>query len=453
MVSKSLARAGQMLAALVVAFFCILPAANALWVGGNIDVHNNTDQVAHDFHIKGKIKSTTEPTLLLQIGYVDGTSFPGFTHTIDHAGGDLWDFEAKWWSLDVQPSQVGHFGLFFDATCRNVWVELDGWWTDAAGNRIGDWPIPGFEVPTHWWDPPSDQVFRLQGDAGEEQIQLQILQMDMILVDPPADGQGAEDLFGLLNVEGMGDIGPWFPVESARDVPLPPGPDSFFDVFVEVDLDRGMGPNELLLARTLVAWPEEPGGRWFFHAHQAHPALKPVEIDIKPGSCPNPFNVNSEGFVPVAIVGSADLDVTTVDPTTVTLEGIYAHHWGIDGDDPEEMDPTQPSGSDPEDCFDCFDADDPANFNCDTDNDGVDDAYCGDGIPDLVLHFPTLELAAVPGIADAGRDDCIKLTLKGQTYDGTPIEGADSVIIRSGKKPAPSKHNTLSTFWGDIKAK
>ena len=46
-----------------------------------------------------------------------------------------------------------------------------------------------------------------------------------------------------------------------------------------------------------------------------------VGVDIHPADCPNPFQAKSKGSVPVAIVGSADLDVATIDPTTITLTG------------------------------------------------------------------------------------------------------------------------------------
>ncbi len=46
-----------------------------------------------------------------------------------------------------------------------------------------------------------------------------------------------------------------------------------------------------------------------------------IEIDIKPGSYPNSINLGSNGKVPVAILGSADFDATTVDPYSVTLGG------------------------------------------------------------------------------------------------------------------------------------
>ncbi len=47
-----------------------------------------------------------------------------------------------------------------------------------------------------------------------------------------------------------------------------------------------------------------------------------VEIDIKPGSDPNCFNNNGNGVIPVAILSTDDFDANTVDPSTVTLEGL-----------------------------------------------------------------------------------------------------------------------------------
>jgi hypothetical protein len=52
------------------------------------------------------------------------------------------------------------------------------------------------------------------------------------------------------------------------------------------------------------------------------PVAIAVEIDIKPGSSPNCFNNNGQGVIPVAILGSADFDVATVDAGTVQLEGL-----------------------------------------------------------------------------------------------------------------------------------
>ncbi len=166
------------------------------------------------------------------------------------------------------------------------------------------------------------------------------------------------------------------------------------------------------------------------------PGILPVAIDIHPGSCPNPFNAKSQGSVPVAVVGTADFDVTTLDPTSITLNGVPALvEWVI-------KDSTQPG--DKTDCFTCFDADDPANFNCDLWNagtvevpiyppvpgtDGVLDSYCGDGYLDLIVKFDTQALAVA--IGDVPRDSCITLDLEGETIDGLAIGGSDSVIIRT----------------------
>lgn len=42
-------------------------------------------------------------------------------------------------------------------------------------------------------------------------------------------------------------------------------------------------------------------------------------IDIKPGSDPNSINLGEQGKLPVAILGSLDLDVTQIDPATIML--------------------------------------------------------------------------------------------------------------------------------------
>jgi len=138
-----------------------------------------------------------------------------------------------------------------------------------------------------------------------------------------------------------------------------------------------------------------------------------MRIDIKPGSCPNPFNPKSKGRVPVAIVGIEDFDLATIDLSTITLEGVSPINA-------EMIDSTQPGDYAPEDCYDCFEGE-----PIDTDGDGIPDFV--DGIFDLVLHFDTQELADAIGQANKG--DCIELTLTGETLSGEPIEGSDSVWI------------------------
>jgi hypothetical protein len=49
-----------------------------------------------------------------------------------------------------------------------------------------------------------------------------------------------------------------------------------------------------------------------------------LPVDIKPGSCPNPLNVNAKGVLPVAILGSATVSADDIDPASVKLEGVTA---------------------------------------------------------------------------------------------------------------------------------
>ncbi len=47
-----------------------------------------------------------------------------------------------------------------------------------------------------------------------------------------------------------------------------------------------------------------------------------VGIDIKPGSYPNCFNLNGNGVIPVAILGSSSFDATQVNPSTLSFNGL-----------------------------------------------------------------------------------------------------------------------------------
>jgi PKD repeat protein len=105
----------------------------------------------------------------------------------------------------------------------------------------------------------------------------------------------------------------------------------------------------------------------------------PITIDIKPGSDPNAVNPRSKGVIPVAILGSIDSDVTQIDSSTVT--------FGLDGASPA--------------------------------HDGHVEDVNDDGYMDMMFHFKTQESGIVCGDTEA--------TLTGETFDGTPITGTDTV--------------------------
>ncbi len=150
------------------------------------------------------------------------------------------------------------------------------------------------------------------------------------------------------------------------------------------------------------------------------PSTMFVNVDIKPRSCPNPFNPKSNGVVPVAVLGTEEFDVTTIDPATVMLdrdfdddlEGVYAVRWAYE-------DVATPV-IDGEEC------------ECTT---------CGaDGYMDLTLKFDTQEVLSTLG--DIYDGEVFPVFLHGNLFEefgSTGIEGSDCFIIRfkGGKMSKP----------------
>lgn len=134
------------------------------------------------------------------------------------------------------------------------------------------------------------------------------------------------------------------------------------------------------------------------------PALV-IAVDIKPASCPNPLHVKSDGVLPVAILGSDSFDVTTIDATSIRLNGV--------GPIRHSFEDVAAPGLDIADC------------NCV--EDGPDDFL------DLTLKFETQQIVETLGEVEHG--DAITLDLTGVLYDETPIEGADCILIRGRHKP------------------
>lgn len=134
-----------------------------------------------------------------------------------------------------------------------------------------------------------------------------------------------------------------------------------------------------------------------------------VPVDIKPQSCPNPFNVNSKGVLPVAILGTDGFDVTDVDPSTVLLVGVAPLRWALE----DVATPFEPfTGK--QDCFE----------DCTTEG--------PDGYPDLTFKFDRHEVVTALGEVSDG--DCLVLELTGSLYGGADIIGQDVVLIRKKGK-------------------
>ena len=127
-----------------------------------------------------------------------------------------------------------------------------------------------------------------------------------------------------------------------------------------------------------------------------------VDLDIKPTSCPNPFNIKSKGVLPVAILGSADFDVTQIDPSSVRLEGLAPKQWATE-------DVTAPVVDPEEDC------------ECTTAG--------PDGYPDLTLKFDHQEVANAEIMEGVNDGEFVALTITGKLLDGQAFVGSDCVLI------------------------
>lgn len=117
------------------------------------------------------------------------------------------------------------------------------------------------------------------------------------------------------------------------------------------------------------------------------PPVIEVSVDIKPGSWPNTINLGSNGVIPVAILTTESFDATSVDPSTVQLEGLGVAMRGKS----EKL---------------------LAN------EEDVDE----DGDIDLVVKIETENL-------ESGAWQSGLIVLTGETYDGQAIEGCDEIII------------------------
>lgn len=130
-----------------------------------------------------------------------------------------------------------------------------------------------------------------------------------------------------------------------------------------------------------------------------------VPVDIKPGSCRNPVNVYSRGVLPIAVLGSADLDVSDINAASVRLNGVPAIRHGYEDVGTAVLDGEE----------------------CECSRDG------GDGYLDLTLKFETEEIVSTFGEVNDG--DVLALAVSGVLSDETPIEGSDCIVIRGKHRP------------------
>jgi hypothetical protein len=139
-------------------------------------------------------------------------------------------------------------------------------------------------------------------------------------------------------------------------------------------------------------------------------------LDIKPGSCPNPFNSKlfdwaegekpkKGGVLPVAILGSESFDVTEIDMSSILLEGVAPL---TQGGGPKLVDVAGLPMDD---------------SNCQCTEAGPD------GQMDIQMKFRSQDIAAAIGHS---HEPTRELTLTGVLHDGLPFEATDCIKIVGG---------------------
>ena len=159
-------------------------------------------------------------------------------------------------------------------------------------------------------------------------------------------------------------------------------------------------------------------------------------LDIKPGSCPNSFNRNGHGVLPVALVGTAAFDVTMVDLASITLSradgigGSVVPHEGPPGPHSVFEDVATPFYGDLCDCHE---------LGC-------------DGILDLVMKFKSDDVVDALELDYLDSGALVPLVLRGTLLDSTPFEAMDCIrlVPPGGGAGMLSVNSNMPGAWADV---
>jgi len=168
------------------------------------------------------------------------------------------------------------------------------------------------------------------------------------------------------------------------------------------------------------------------NANQALLGTVGAHLDVKPGSCPNPINRNSNGVIPIALIGTASFNVANVNLPTVRL-------WRADGAG-EGVAPNEgPPGPHTviADVATPFDGD-----TCECDE------LAGDGIPDLSMKFRTQDVVGGLQLNDLDMGEMVGFMLTGNMLDGTPFGAIDCITLVPPGSLAVSSN--LAGLWVDV---
>jgi hypothetical protein len=152
---------------------------------------------------------------------------------------------------------------------------------------------------------------------------------------------------------------------------------------------------------------------WSLHIDEPVPPCPDGWLDIKPGSCPNPLNRKSKGVLPVAILGSADFDVTQLNVSSLQLARADGVGTPVD---PNEGPPGPHSEF--EDVGTPFIGD-----VCECDE------TVPDTIMDLTMKFRTQTVVRDLQLNPLAAGEEVELMIIGEYLDGTPYTSISDCIV------------------------
>jgi hypothetical protein len=203
---------------------------------------------------------------------------------------------------------------------------------------------------------------------------------------PPAPGEGAAAIANVPITDGA-----WHHVAGVRDTDeVRLYVDGNLVAHADASNIQQLGTGE---SQTFFAYPDFPGAMDEIRVSNVARSpgefnvAMPVNIDIRPGDSTNTIKLASAGIVPVGILGSASLDVNTIDPSTVSVAGARVKLVGKS------------------DKYLCH----------------VEDLN-GDSFADLLCQVQTAQFIIEPGDSIA--------VLEAATYSGRRLRGQDSVHVR-----------------------
>jgi hypothetical protein len=160
-----------------------------------------------------------------------------------------------------------------------------------------------------------------------------------------------------------------------------------------------------------------------------------VYADVKPGGCPNSFNRNSNGVLPVAILGTPSFDVSDINLSTVRISRAVGVQPGVA---PHEGPPG------PHSTF----GDTATPY---TGPDGGCHELNGDGIVDLNLKFKSSDVTSVLNLNEFDAGALVQIKITGELEDGTPFTGYDWLRLVPPNTPPGlvAVTSTLNGGWID----